>query len=105
MSLKNQLINRPGVYLSIFAMIYTLSFCAALPYYIDESYTFNLATDPSLSHMLLALRNGADGSFPLFAIFVFTWEKIFGSSEMSLRISGAMFVIFLANHAGKRLTQ
>ena len=80
-------------------------FCAARPYYIDEAYTFNLATDPSLAHMLLALKEGADGSFPLFGIFVFVWDKICGSSELSLRLAGGIFVIFLVVHSGQRLTQ
>lgn len=80
-------------------------FCAARPYYIDEAYTFNLATDRSLAHMLLALKEGADGSFPLFGIFVFVWDKICGSSELSLRLAGGIFVIFLIVHSGQRLTE
>lgn len=37
----------------------TLAFGVVLPSNVAEAYTYHLATDPSLSHMLSALRNGA----------------------------------------------
>ncbi len=80
-------------YFVLFAVIYTLCFCFALPAYIDEAYSYNLITDSSLTHMLSALRDGADGAFPVYPVFAFGWEKVFGSSELSLRLTGGLFVI------------
>src|SRR5580765_7290394 len=68
-----------------FGIAYVLFFCNAIPAFIDEAYSFNLATDKSLTHMLSALRDGADGSFPLYALSVYSWQKVFGPSELSLR--------------------
>jgi hypothetical protein len=93
------------LYLSAFALVYVVCFCLALPSYIDEAYTFNLATDTSLTHMLSALRNGADGSLPVYGLMVFAWDKIFGSSELSLRLTGGVFAILLVWHMSHRLTR
>lgn len=87
----------------LLAAFYTLCFGVVLPSYIDEAYTYHLATDPSLSHMLSALRNGADGSFPLFGILAFAWAKLFGSSELGLRLTGGLFVVLLVGQMGDRL--
>jgi hypothetical protein len=93
------------LFLSIFALVYVVCFCLALPSYIDEAYTFNLATDTSLTHMLSALRNGADGSLPVYGLLVFAWDKIFGSSELSLRLTSGVFAILLVWHMSHRLTR
>jgi hypothetical protein len=85
--------NRARAYLVLFGLIYTVCFCFALPAYIDEAYSYNLITDSSLAHMLSALRDGADGAFPVYPVFAFGWEKLFGSSELSLRLTGGLFVI------------
>jgi hypothetical protein len=53
--------------------------------------------------MLSALRAGADGSFPLYALVLHGWAKIFGSSEMSLRLNSAVFVLFLVWQLSQRL--
>ena len=90
--------DRSRAYLVLFGVIYTLCFCFALPAYIDEAYSYNLITDSSLTHMLSALRDGADGAFPLYPVFAFGWEKLFGSSELSLRLTGGLFVILFAWH-------
>ena len=45
-------VNRYRAYLLVLGVIYTLCFCVALPAYIDEAYSYNLATDNSLVHML-----------------------------------------------------
>ena len=64
-----------------------LLFAFAIPSFVDEAITFRLATDSSLSHLFSALRGGADGSFPLYALNVYFWETIFGSAELSLRLN------------------
>jgi hypothetical protein len=91
--------------LAAFALIYVVCFSLALPSCIDEAYTFNLATDDRLTHMLSALRDGADGSQPLYGILVFAWDKIFGSSELSLRLTSGVFAILLVWHLSHRLTR
>jgi hypothetical protein len=96
-------VNRYRAYAVGFAAIYTLCFCFALPAFIDEAYTYNLVTDPSLRHMLSALAHGADGAFPAYALFAFIWAKVFGASELSLRLTGGLFVILFVWHCGGRL--
>jgi hypothetical protein len=86
-----------------FAVIYVLCFCVALPAFIDEAYIYNLVSDPSLRHMLSALAHGADGTFPVYALFAFGWAKVFGTSELSLRLTGGLFVILFVWHSGGRL--
>jgi hypothetical protein len=88
-----------------FVAVYAVIFCAALPSFIDEAYSSNLATDTSLAHVFAALRGGADGTFPLYALIIFSWEKVFGSSEMALRLSSALFVLGFVWQTGRRLAR
>ena len=85
-------------------LVYLLIFCQAIPAFVDEAYSFNLASDKSLRHMFSALRNGADGSFPLYALLVFGWEKVFGSSELSLRLNSCLFVLLFVWQTNRRLS-
>jgi hypothetical protein len=86
-----------------FAAIYVLCFGVALPAYIDEAYSYNLLADPSLAHMLSSLAHGADGAFPAYPLFAFAWAKVFGASELSLRLTGGLFVILFVWQCGGRL--
>ena len=88
-----------------FTVLYLLIFSEAIPTFIDEASSFYLATDKSLSHLFAALRGGADGSFPVYAIIVYGWEKLFGSSELSLRLNSGLFILLFVWHSGKRLQQ
>ena len=94
---------RSAAYLAA-ALIYVVGFAIAIPFYIDEAYTVILASDRSAVHMLSALEAGADGSFPVHALYVFLWDKIFGSSELSLRLSSGLFVILFVWHSVRRLS-
>ena len=95
--------TRYRAYLVLFAVIYALCFAVALPAFIDEAYTYNLVTDASLTHMLSALAHGADGAFPAYPLFAFGWAKVLGASELSLRLTGGLFVILFVWHCGERL--
>lgn len=57
---------------------------------IDELFTFYLATDPSLTHMLKALADQVDTSPPLYFILAWLWVKVWGSSEISLRLFSSL---------------
>src|SRR5213076_2653951 len=96
-------VSRYRAFLLVFAVLYTLCFCVAMPAYIDEAYTYNLATEFSLVRMLSALKDGADGAFPAYALFAYGWEKLFGSSELSLRLTSGLFVILFVWHCGGHL--
>jgi hypothetical protein len=96
---------RWGLYLLAFTAAYLLVFCQAIPTFIDEAYSFNLATDKSLTHMLAALGAGADGSFPLYGLMVWGWEKVFGASQLSLRLNNGIFVILFVWQASRRLAR
>jgi hypothetical protein len=95
--------TRHAVLLLLFAGVYLVVFSAAVPTWVDEAYSFNMASDSSLPHMFSALRAGADGSFPLYALVLHGWAKIFGFSEMSLRLNSALFVFFLVWQLSQRL--
>ncbi len=90
-------------YLLGFVVVYAFLFSFSIPSFIDEAYSFNLATDRSLSHMLSALRDGADGALPLYAISIFFWEKLFGHSELSLRLSSGLLVVCFVWQTARRL--
>jgi hypothetical protein len=87
------------------AAAYAIAFCGVIPFFIDEAFTRNLAADPDLKHMLSALRGGADGSFPAFGILVFGWGKVFGPSELSLRLLSAGATVAFAYHSYWHLKQ
>lgn len=97
--------SRFALWVAVFALLYVIGFGLAFPAFIDEAFTFNLATDRSLSHMLTALGDGADGTSPLFATLIFVWEKCFGSSELSLRLGGGIFTVLFVGHTGWHLVR
>ena len=74
-----------------------------MEFFIDEAYTFNLATDVSLARMLSALKEGADGSFPLHPILAFGWTRLLGCSELSLRLTSGLFILMLVWHGTGQL--
>ncbi|MFN0053049.1 MAG: hypothetical protein ACKV0T_12760 [Planctomycetales bacterium] len=55
------------------------------PYWIDEVFTAVAVEDPSLGHMLNALRDEINALPPLYFILGWLWAKCFGASEMSMR--------------------
>src|SRR5215469_5449481 len=73
--------DRYRLFLLVFTVAYLLLFSLAIPTFVDEANSFNLATEKSLPRLFSALRAGADGSFPLYALIVYGWEKVFGASE------------------------
>jgi hypothetical protein len=97
--------ERWSVYFAAPAVFYVYCFAATNPFSIDEAYTANLASDPSIAHMLSALKAGADGSLPLYAILVFLWGKVFGTSEFSLRLTSGVFFILFVWHSSRRLAR
>ena len=95
--------RRPQTWVLLFLLVYGLCLCRALPFYVDEGYTHNLATEASLGRMLAALRDGADGAFPLHPVLVFCWAKAFGASELSLRLVSALFLALFALQTFRQL--
>src|SRR5688572_7718611 len=49
--------------------------------WFDELLAFNLISDLSLPHMLMALGDQVDGGAPLYYIIGWFWAKFFGISE------------------------
>ena len=72
------------------AMIFLLTSCVVISYkkYIhnDEVLCFYLLTDRSFRHMLVAWSDKFTQAPPLFFILGWLWDKIFGSSLLSLRL-------------------
>lgn len=56
------------------------------PFWNDELIAWTVIHDPSLSHMLSALRNNVDFAPPLFHLSARMWALVFGGEEMGLRL-------------------
>ena len=56
------------------------------PMWVDELYSYNLIHDPSLSHMLAASGDQADGAPPLYYLLIRPWASIFSTDALSLRL-------------------
>ena len=52
----------------------------------DEVLTYYMAMDPSLSHMIGALKDQINATPPLYWILVWLWCKVFGGAALSLRL-------------------
>lgn len=58
-------------------------------FWSDEIFGWMLVTDPSLRHMLVAWRAGADGGGILFYLLARAWLGLWGASELSFRLFSA----------------
>jgi hypothetical protein len=55
-------------------------------FWIDEIYTYYFATDPSFSHMMGAVSDWINTAPPLYFILIWQWCRIFGNSELAMRL-------------------
>jgi uncharacterized membrane protein len=60
--------------------------CSKKYFLADEVLSYYLVTDPSLSHMIRALADQVDVSPPVYYVFAWLWVRVFGDSEVSLRV-------------------
>ena len=79
--------------------VVSLALCCILTsakkyFWFDELFSWTVVTDPSFSHMMIALWHGADGAPPLYHITTRVWTTLFGSSELAFRsASCAAFMV------------
>ncbi len=59
----------------------------------DEILTYYMATDPSLRHMIGALRDQINATPPLYWVLVWLWCKVFGGAALSLRLFSCLAFI------------
>jgi hypothetical protein len=64
--------------------------------WIDEGFTAWLAAHPSLGSVVAALTSpfqatSADRQYPLYVLWIWSWVRLFGSSEFALRSANAPF--------------
>lgn len=59
-------------------------------YWNDEFYSYYLLSDQTFWHMLSAFSDKINTAPPLYFILGWIWEKIFGSSELSLRLMSSI---------------
>ena len=55
-------------------------------FWIDEIYTYFVVADPSFTHMLGAEADLINANPPLYFMAAWTWAKVFGVSEVALRL-------------------
>lgn len=73
-------------------------------FWIDEAITGNAARQSTVAgcwHSLQAI-NGSDLQMPLYMLYVFVWEKLFGASEFVLRLANYPFFV-IAQIAGAHI--
>lgn len=66
--------------------------------WLDESSTAMLASIPSFNGLVETMINwnGSESQMPLYILFMWIWEKLFGHTEYALRMSNVfMVVVFL----------
>jgi len=59
-------------------------------YWNDELYSYYFVSDPSFSKMLVAFHDKINNTPILYFAIGWVWDKVFGSSEVSLRLFSSM---------------
>src|SRR5687768_17500947 len=70
----------------------SLIFSAKKPLWYDEIFSWNLISDSSVSHMLGAMRDGAEAAPPLYHFIARGWAAVFGNGASSLRLLSALCI-------------
>ena len=65
--------------------------------WIDESYTAYFASQESLSDLISVLTSwkGSEAQMPGYVLFIWLWAKLFGTSEIMLRLPNLLFMLML----------
>lgn len=86
--------KKPEILVPALGILSLLTVCFIIclkKYFIDDEFiTFFLVTDPSLSHMLKALAGQVDVSPPAYFVLGWLWARVFGASEISLRLFSSL---------------
>lgn len=56
----------------------------------DELYSYYLLADPSFTHMLGAFHDKINNTPPLYFLLGWLWARVFGSTELSLRLFSSL---------------
>lgn len=56
----------------------------------DELYSYYFLSDPSFTHMLSAFHDKINNTPPLYFLLGWLWARVFGSSELSLRLFSSL---------------
>ncbi len=67
-------------------LAYCLISLGRKPFWLDEITAWMLVSDRSFGHMMNALAHACDGGFPLYYVIGWGWGRLFGTSELSLRL-------------------
>jgi len=84
-----------------------LSLAALKPFWFDELITFNIARQPSLRTIWQLLLNGADPNPPLSHVFTALSMRLFGNSEIAVRLpaicAGAITILCIYEFLVRRV--
>ncbi|MFC2173065.1 glycosyltransferase family 39 protein [Acidobacteriota bacterium] len=79
--------KRGIIALPIMSLVFScILFSGRKYFWYDELLSYYLISDDSFIHMLRALADHVDSSPPLYYMLGWAWAKIFGTSELSLRM-------------------
>ena len=56
----------------------------------DELYSYYFLSDPSFTHMLGAFHDKINNTPPLYFLLGWLWARVFGSTELSLRLFSSL---------------
>jgi 4-amino-4-deoxy-L-arabinose transferase-like glycosyltransferase len=59
----------------------------------DELFSWSVAVQPTWAGMWRAMYRGSDGMFPAFYTFSWLWSRVFGVSELALRLPSILFTL------------
>lgn len=85
-------------YWLIFSIFIGILSCHSQSFWIDEGTTAFLGTQPTLSSLWQSMIqiNGSEVQMPLFSLYAWLWERIFGYTEWILRASNLPWIILTA---------
>ncbi|GET35664.1 glycosyltransferase family 39 protein [Microseira wollei] len=86
--------NRCEYILPALAIISLIASCIIVSYkklfWNDELFSYYLIADPSFAHMMSAFSDKINATPPLYFILGWFWAKLFGSTELSLRLFSSL---------------
>jgi 4-amino-4-deoxy-L-arabinose transferase-like glycosyltransferase len=88
--------NKEILYWSIFFLILILIPISNYSIWVDESMTAFIASQPTIFEFYYKMlgTNLSESQMPGYMLYIWTWIKVFGFSEISLRLSNVPFLFF-----------
>ncbi|MGF1934215.1 MAG: glycosyltransferase family 39 protein [Nostoc sp. ChiQUE02] len=91
---KNLILNKYEYIIPLFAIASLLISCIIISekkyFWNDELYSYYFLADRSFSHMMAAFYDKINNTPPLYFLLGWLWARVFGSTELSLRLFSSL---------------